>query len=267
MSAPGLNHKSYIMIQLNYKKWGEGPAIIVLHGLFGSLDNWATLSRQWADSFTMYLVDLRNHGKSPHTDTHTLSDMVHDLVDFIETHHIDQPVVLGHSMGGKVAMELALEHPDLVGGLIVVDIAPKQYNRGHDYIFNGIHSLDLDRVTSRKEIQEILKQSIPNESEVLFLSKNIDRSKDGFSWKINVDTLEKDYEEVIREIGTGRIYNGNVLVVRGSASSYIKDEDFNQIRALFPHSRLETIPGAGHWVHADNPEAFDICVREFMAQL
>lgn len=255
------------MVQLNYKKAGEGRPLIVLHGLFGSLDNWATLSRKWMDRYTVYLVDLRNHGKSPHTDTHSIDDMVGDLVKFIDDHEIQNPVVLGHSMGGKVAMELALSRPELLSGVIVVDIGPQAYGRGHDYIFEGVNALNMDEVSSRKEIEETLSQSIPNRAEVLFMSKNVDRTQSGFKWKINVDVLEKDYENIIVPIAPGRTFDGPALFLSGERSDYLQPHQHDLIRELFPRVEIVTIPNAGHWIHAENPEDFDEQVRQFMDNL
>lgn len=255
------------MVHLNYKKMGDGPALIILHGLFGSLDNWATLGRSWADAYSVYLVDLRNHGKSPHTDTHTIPDMVADLVGFIQEHQIEKPVVMGHSMGGKVVMEMALEHSDLIGGLIIVDIGPHGYSRGHDDIFEGIHSLALEDVSTRQEIEEQLSESIRNRAVVLFISKNIDRTKSGFRWKINVDVLEKDYEHVIKPIEPGRTFDGRVLLLRGERSNYVEPQHHETLREFFPNVQIVTIEEASHWVHADKPEEVDQRVRDFMDEL
>lgn len=255
------------MVSLNYKKAGEGPALIILHGLFGSLDNWATLARTWANEFTVYQVDLRNHGKSPHTDTHTIPDMAADIIGFIRQHEITNPVLLGHSMGGKVAMEVALQEPPVIRGLIIADIGAQRYPRGHDYIFDAIRSIDLDEMSSRKEIESKLSEFIENEGEVLFMSKNMDRTRDGFKWKINVDTLEQDYEEIIQSIDPGRVFNKPVLLLRGEKSHYVQSKDLDLLKEFFPRIRIEDIAGAGHWLHADNPEAFDEHVRKFMDQL
>lgn len=246
---------------------GEGKPLLILHGLFGSLDNWVTLGRRWSEDYAVYLLDLRNHGKSPHTDSHTIEDMVDDLVGFIHDHNLDQPVLLGHSMGGKVVMEMALSHPELVGGVIIVDISPRAYERGHDYIFEGIRSLDMDQISSRQEIEEILSQSIKNLSEVLFMSKNINRSSSGFSWKINVDVLERDYENIIAPIDSGRTYQGPALLIKGELSRYVKPEDGTLLEEYFPKIKHITILGAGHWVHADRPDEFEHVVRHFMEDL
>lgn len=246
---------------------GEGSPLIILHGLFGSLDNWATLGRHWANDYTVYMVDLRNHGKSPHTDTHTIPDMAGDMIDFIRKNQIDSPVVMGHSMGGKVAMEVALQIPDEIRALIIADIGAHSYPRGHDYIFQAIHSLDLQKVQSRKQIEKKLSESINNIEEVFFMSKNIDRTKDGFKWKINTSTLEKDYEEILKPIEAGRIFDKATLLLKGEKSKYVKKEHIDQLKLLFPRIRVETIPDSGHWLHADQPDIFKKEVGKFMEEL
>lgn len=254
------------MIQLHYKRSGAGPPLIILHGLFGSLDNWTSLARHWANDYTVYQVDQRNHGKSPHTDIHTTPEMAEDLIGFIREHRIENPVILGHSMGGKVAMETALRIPENVRGLIIADIGAHGYPRGHDYIFDAVHSIDLAKMKSRKDIENRLSESIKNVGEVLFMSKNVDRSKDGFKWKINNKVLEKDYEELIKPIAPGRIYDKAVLLLRGENSKYVKPEHVALLKEYFPRLRIEVIPGAGHWLHADKPDEFEEYVRTFMGQ-
>lgn len=255
------------MIHLNYKKYGHGDPLIILHGLFGSLDNWATLGRKWAENYTVYLVDLRNHGKSPHTESHTIGDMAGDVKDFIRQHKIKNPVVLGHSMGGKAAMELALTNPDILQGLIIADIGAQAYPPGHDLIFKAIRSVNLDKVESRKDIEEKLSESIHDKGIIFFISKNITRTKAGYRWKMNIDTLDREYEKVLKAIKPGRIFDKPTLLIRGEKSGYVTSENINLLRQLFPHIKIETIAGAGHWLHAEKPDEFEEDVRAFMEDL
>lgn len=255
------------MVHLNYKKYGEGDPLIVLHGLFGSLDNWATLARQWSDTFTVYAVDLRNHGKSPHTSSHTINNMATDIQDFISEHNIKNPVLLGHSMGGKAAMETVLTHPDQIRGLIIADMGAQSYPRGHDEIFSAIRSLNLEEAESRKYIEEKLSDTIDDKGIVYFISKNISRTKEGYHWKMNIDTLERDYEEVLKAIRPGRIFDKPTLLLKGEKSNYVNEENINLLRQLFPRIKIEAIKDSGHWVHAENPDLFEQRVRSFMKSL
>ncbi|MBY5959637.1 alpha/beta fold hydrolase [Membranicola marinus] len=252
------------MTTLNYKKYGQGEPLIILHGLFGALDNWATLGRKWAEHYTVYLVDLRNHGKSPHTESHTIGDMAEDVKNFIQQHDIRNPIVLGHSMGGKAAMELALSQPDLVSALIIADIGAQAYPRGHDHIIEAIRSVDPARMESRKDIEQKLSETIQDPGVVFFIAKNIDRTKEGYRWKMNIDTIERDYEEILKAIKTGRIFDKPTFLLRGGKSGYVTSENINLLRQLFPNIQIETIEGAGHWLHAEKPDEFEEQVRAIM---
>lgn len=255
------------MIKLNYKKLGQGDPLIVLHGLFGSLDNWVTLGRQWAEDFTVYLVDMRNHGKSPHTESHSIPAMAKDIKEFIQNHHINKPVILGHSMGGKAAMELALTHPDIIRALIIVDIGAQAYPPSHDVIFKAIRSVDLDKVESRKDIEKKLGKFIQDKGIIFFISKNIERTKEGYRWKMNIDTLERDYKEILKDINAGRFFDKPTLLLRGEKSGYVTPENINLLRQLFPYIKIETIAGTGHWLHAEKSDEVEEKVREFMEGL
>lgn len=255
------------MTNLNFKKYGAGEPLIILHGLLGSLDNWSTLGRKWADNYSVYLVDLRNHGKSPHTPTHTVPGMARDISDFIDTHDIYEPVVLGHSMGGKVAMELALSHPDEIRALIIADMGAQAYPRSHDKIFQAIRSLDLDRNDSRKNIEKKLSETISDKGIVYFIAKNIDRTKEGYRWKMNLDIIEQDYEEILKAIEPGRIFDKPTLLIRGEKSGYVRKEDRHLLQQLFPRIKTASILGAGHWLHAEKPEEFEKEVRRFLEGL
>ena len=244
-------------MELNYKQFGQGEPIIILHGLFGTLDNWQTIAKKLAENHLVFIVDQRNHGKSPHSDEFSYKIMAEDLKEFMFKHHMYEATIIGHSMGGKVAMRFALDYPDMVTKLVVVDIAPKKYKGGHQTIFEAMFELDLEKLTHRKEIDEALKIKIPEDGVRLFLMKNLARQKEGgYRWKMNLPILYKEYQEVLSDVESDEVYDEDVLFVRGENSKYIQDEDILDIQEHFPLMELETVSNAGHWVHAANPSEF-----------
>jgi len=254
-------------MDLNYKTFGAGDPLVILHGLFGTLDNWQTLGRQFAEHYMVFLLDQRNHGRSPHTDDMNYPAMADDLHNFMESHWMYRAHIMGHSMGGKTAMELALHYPDMVDKLIVVDIAPKAYAGDHLPIFEALLSVDLDQIDSRADAEEQLKLHIANYAIRQFLLKNLTRTKEGqYRWKMNLPVLYQHYQEVLGATSGNDPFEGPTLFIRGANSSYILDEDFPLIRQLFPNARIKTIPGAGHWVHADQPEMLYQIVSDFLEE-
>ena len=241
-------------MELNYKTYGQGDPLIILHGLFGMLDNWQTLAKRFAEHYTVVLVDQRNHGRSPHLDDIDYPLMANDLKEFMEANWMYEAHVMGHSMGGKVAMQLAMDFPDMVEKLVVVDMGVKEYPSGHTEIFDAMLSLDVKNLDSRSAAQEHLMSKIDELGVVQFLMKNLSRNKEGgFRWKMNLHALHKNYQKILASI-EGTIYDGEALFVRGGASRYVLEEDWKAIQLLFPNSKLATIDGAGHWVHAVAPE-------------
>lgn len=255
------------MIQLNYKEYGVGEQnLIILHGFLGSLDNWHTLAGQWAQAgMHVWSIDLRNHGKSPHTEHHSLQLMVDDLNDFMFQHHIPSAAVLGHSMGGKVAMLFAIQYPDLCQKLIVADIAPKAYKPGHDDVFNAILHVDLNNVESRKDAEQAMLPYLGDFNTRQFILKNLERSEKGkYQWKFNVKTLYTDYDEIRKPIESKHTYNNPTLFIKGGLSGYIKDTDKGMIQALFPNAHIFEIADAAHWLHAEKPKEFYETVLDFV---
>ena len=253
------------MINLNHKTFGQGNPIVILHGLFGTLDNWQTLGKQLAENHTVYLVDQRNHGRSPHHDDIDYPSMAEDLLYFLESNWIFKTALIGHSMGGKTAMQFALMHPDMVDKLVVVDIAPKTYPPGHQDIFAALRSLDLRAIDERSEADEQLKELIPDLSIRQFLLKGLTRTKSGhFRWKMNLESLYRNYDNLLAPPEADAPYEGDALFIRGGKSPYVKDEDFSLISEWFPKARVETIPEAGHWVHADAGEQLVELIRGFV---
>ncbi len=257
--------KKLARMKLHYKHFGEGEPLLVLHGLFGSLDNWQTLGKQLAENHKVYLVDLRNHGKSPHSDSFSYTEMAADVAELIQDQGLGKVTIIGHSMGGKTAMTFAVEYPHLLHKLIVVDIAPKKYAPHHDQIIDALYSLDLSSIFSRREADEVMKQSIENDGTRLFLLKNLNREKEGgYSWKMNLDMLSREIETVIDTTEIPFPIATETLFVRGGESGYILDSDFDTIGQLFPNSEIETVEDAGHWVHAEKPAELLSLIQDFV---
>ena len=251
-------------VKLAYKELGNGKPLIILHGLFGSMDNWMTFARKLSPYRKVYLVDQRNHGRSPHTDEHNYDAMAEDLKEFIEEHNLDHPEILGHSMGGKAAMALALKYTDHFSKLIIIDIAPKAYPVQHDTIIEALKSLDLKNIHSREEADEELAKHIPEPGIRLFLLKNLKRTPEGFEWKLNLKALDENLQNIGEGIETRMATEKPVLFIRGSKSDYIRDEDIIATISLFPSASVKTVEGAGHWIHADKPDKLLNLVAEFL---
>ncbi len=243
-------------MELNYIKSGSGFPVIILHGLFGMLDNWKSISKNLETKFTVYLVDQRNHGKSPHAPEHSYQLMADDLNEFFGQQQISSAHIIGHSMGGKTAMQFALQHPEKVNKLVVVDMGIKQYPGGHDAIFDALLSFDLCAIHSRKEAEIEMTKKISDIAVQQFLLKNLSREINGnYRWKFNLEALSANYEnEIIAAVKPSNIYRGEVLFIRGERSNYILNDDWDDIQKIFPNSVLNTINDSGHWVHAEKPE-------------
>lgn len=254
-------------MKLNYKEYGRGEPVIILHGLFGTLDNWQTMARQLAGDYSVFTLDQRNHGRSPHTEVHDYHSMAEDLKQFMESHWMFNASIIGHSMGGKTAMQFALEHPDMVKKLVVVDIAPKAYPGSHHDIFDAFLSLELDKIQTREEVELHLSHLIEGEDVRRFLMKNLTRRKGGgFELKINLPVLHRHYEDVLAAVHGSHPFEGPTLFIRGGRSRHIQPGDEVLIKELFPNARIETIEKAGHWVHADAPDELLELVKEFLAK-
>lgn len=254
------------MLSLHYKVYGQGKPIIILHGMFGMLDNWQWVAKQLANEFMVFCVDLRNHGKSPHSDEFGYEIMSEDIYNFMQEHWIHKAVIIGHSMGGKVAMNFALDHEDMVEKLIVVDIAPIQYKGNHEEILDSLSALPIQQIESREEAQFFLRNRIKEESTIQFILKNLTRNTDGrYIWKMNLPVIQAHYQEILSHQPTHSKYEGPTLFIKGANSGYIEtDKIENQVKDNFTHVKLSVIPNAGHWVHAENPELFCQVVKEFI---
>ena len=254
-------------MELNYKMYGEGDPVIILHGLFGSLDNWVSFGKTMGKSFMTYLVDQRDHGKSPHTDAFNYSLLAEDLGEFMEQNWIHTGHIIGHSMGGKTAMRFALENGDMVDKLVVLDMAPKQYAHRHDQVFEAIKAVDLEALSFRKDAQVTLLDHLDGDmATTAFLLKNIKRDKEGrFEWKMNVDLLQREYANIVEPMPEDGVFEGDTLFILGSNSAYITDDDFPLIYRLFPKAQIQTLDQAGHWVHADQPTKLLEMIQGFLS--
>ena len=243
-------------MKLNYKVLGTGDPLIILHGFLGTLDNWVSIGNILADHFKVYLVDQRNHGRSAHTNEMSYDCMTSDLRELIIDEQISSPILLGHSMGGKVVMNYARSYPEEFKMLIAVDIAPKAYPIRHQFILDGLFSVPLKDIKSRNEADQVLSKSIPNYNIRQFLLKNLTRTKNGFEWKINLPVLNNYIAELGEEIFKENLSSKPVYFIRGDKSDYILREDRDQIKLMFPAAIILSIKDAGHWVHAEQMESF-----------
>jgi pimeloyl-ACP methyl ester carboxylesterase len=246
-------------LDLNYKVFGNpaAPPVLILHGLFGSLDNWQTLAKKIAEEgFRVFILDLRNHGRSPHTDSHTYDEMAHDLMDFIEAQALEKPYIVGHSMGGKVAIQFAAFYPQSYAKLVVVDISVRGYPVHHDKILEGLAAIDLKQIETRQQADAILQDFVEEADTRQFLLKNLDRNKEGFVWRINLPVLTASIEAISEGVGRNTGAQQPVLFIRGGKSKYIQEGDYTLIEEIFPQAQIKTIEEAGHWVHAEAPQAF-----------
>jgi len=255
-------------MKLNFKSYGtEGDVVIILHGIFGMLDNWHSFATQLSRDFRVFTLDHRNHGRSPHSESFTYEDMVDDLKEFITERGFDHVSLIGHSLGGKTAMHFALEYPDLVDRLIVLDIGIKMYPQRHDYIFDALYGMDLSRFSSRNEIDEYLSESIHSFPIRQFLMKNIHRDAEKrFSWKMNLPVIRDHYDVLSEGINSHVTFPKQTLFIRGANSSYVLSEDMGEIKKIFPLAGLKTIPGASHWLHAEKPYELLKLVQIFLGE-
>ncbi|WP_025761809.1 alpha/beta fold hydrolase [Dyadobacter tibetensis] len=256
-------------MKLNFKKLGqEGPQVIILHGVFGFLDNWQTIGKQISDAgFQVYLVDQRNHGRSPHQAPMNYATFAEDLKEFIEQQDLVSPILIGHSMGGKTVMQYAVNYPNTYAKLVIVDIGPKAYPIHHQKLLEGLNALDLKGLTSRQDADDQLAYYESNLGVRQFLLKNLYRTEDnGFAWRFNLPVLTADMDKVGQKIEPNHPILQPTCFIRGAKSDYIQDEDWEEISNIFPKAKLETIDNAGHWIHAEQPRAFLEVLLPFLNQ-
>ena len=254
-------------MRLHFRKYGQGPPLIILHGLFGSSDNWHTLARRWGVSFTVYALDQRNHGSSPHESTMNYDEMVQDLIQFIKQEKLETVNIIGHSMGGKVAMQFASQYGDVVNNLVVLDIGVGQMGGKHAPILKALETLNLDEYDSRDAVQKALEEFVESESIRQFLQKNVMRRVDGsYSWKFNRAALLDNYEGLIAGLDLDQPFLGPVLFLRGEYSDYLEPELSTELLQPFPLAQMLTIAGGGHWLHAEQPDAVFQQILDFFLE-
>ncbi len=252
-------------MDLFYREFGKGRHIIILHGLFGSSDNWKTLAKKFAHHFHVITVDQRNHGQSFHHEDLNYDVMGKDLERLYSRLNIEKAVLIGHSMGGKKAMKFTLENPDRVDKLVVVDIAPRHYPVHHDAIIDALCDLNVDQYKKRQEADKALSKKIENKAVRQFLLKNLDRSKEGhLIWKINLPAIKKNLENIGKEIQSDNSSSVPALFIAGKKSNYIQPPDESHIRQLFLNSNITYFENASHWIHAEAPEEFYKTVINFL---
>jgi esterase len=256
-------------MNLFYRESGRGETVVVLHGLYGCSDNWMSIAKRISEKYRVIAIDLRNHGASPHMTSHTYSDMVSDIADLFDNLKIEQAHIIGHSMGGKVAMAYAADYPERILSLCVADIAPKNYLENldgtfqftiHSRILDTLLSIDLSKFDSRKEIEFEIAKTIRDPFVVSFIIKNLKRGSSGFEWKINIPVLKEYLPQIVGDIDYSffeerlPIFNYPVLFIKGGLSKYIQDEDLPLIKRIYPDAQFEVIEGATHYLHAEKPD-------------
>lgn len=251
---------------LYFKKLGEGStSLLILHGLFGSLDNWITLGRRYAEHFTVYLIDQRNHGRSPHYDRMDFDVMANDLAELMEHENIETSILLGHSMGGKAVLNFVRVYPEKTEKAIVADIAPRKYAPGHSAIIEALQSLDIGSLETRQDAEEALLPRIEEFGVRQFLLKNLKRKKEGgFEWKMNLEGIVNSYQNITTDVPINTEFDRPILFLKGENSNYISDEDEQQILTEFINADVQVIAKSGHWLHADNPDDFFDVSLNFM---
>lgn len=251
---------------LHSQIFGKGRPFVILHGFLGMGDNWKTLGNRWAEAgFEVHLLDQRNHGRSFHSKTFSYSVMAADLKNYCGEHKLQNIILLGHSMGGKVAMQFAVSFPEMVSKLIVADIGPKAYPPHHQDILKALASLDFSIIKSRGEAEAILSEYIKDAGTRLFLLKNLYRKdKSQFALRVNLPVLSEKIAEVGAALPENTIFNGDTLFLGGEKSGYIEPKDALLIKKHFPKAKIGIIKNAGHWLHAENPDDFYDNVMKFL---
>lgn len=259
-------------MKLFYRKTGKGSPLVIIHGLYGSSDNWINIGKRLAEKHTVYMIDQRNHGRSGFASSHTFNDLKNDLNEFFESHRIEKAIILGHSMGGKTAMWFAADFPEKVEKLVIADIAPKDYLQMkedsqfylHQNILLAMQEIDFSLVKSRNDVDEIMAEKIDDARIRQFLLKNIEKSKKEkqYRWRVNAEVLYDFLEEIVSGVNKSWLDDRipitayPVIFIRGMLSKYILPEDENLIHEIYPEARIVDISGAGHWLHAEQPQKF-----------
>jgi esterase len=251
-------------MNLFYREAGKGTPLLILHGLFGSSDNWFSLSKVFAERFRVFTIDQRNHGQSPHTPEHNYEVLTKDLEEFVQQHSLQKPIIIGHSMGGKTAMNFALRNSGNLAKLIVVDIMPKAYPVHHDRILEGLKSIDVAQLKSRTEADAQLEKFVRDPGVRQFLLKSLTRKEDAtFEWRINLTALDQNIESMASGLVFDGQYNGPTLMIKGAKSNYYAAGDEQIVSKFFPNTTWVTLD-TSHWVQAEKPQEFADAVLNFI---
>lgn len=264
-------------MKLFYRKFGTGQPLIILHGLYGSSDNWITIAKSLSESFTVYLPDQRNHGQSPHSTIHDYDSMRDDLFDLVSELNLRKFFLAGHSMGGKTAISFALSWPEMINGLLIADISPFEnentihlaFNQ-HLTILNAMISIDLTNISTRREAESIISEKIVSEKVRGFILKNLQRStNNNFTWKINVSSLLNNLKKIMEGIDRRTDFNQQitgfpVIFLKGKDSDYLPSSDFRDIQNVFPAAEFIEVVNAGHWIHSDRPDEVVKNIRKLL---
>jgi len=254
-------------MKLFYRHYGEGQPVIILHGILGISDNWVTIGRKLAEKFEVYIPDQRNHGQSPHSDTFSYYTLADDLFEFLEDHQLSRPILIGHSMGGKVAMNFTLEHPHRIEKLIVVDISIRSYpaRQQHLDIMDAMLSVDFDQFSTREGIEKKIREKIISPAVSGFILKNLYKiGRNRFAWRLNIKSIYQNIENVFEGVDLPYTTDIPALFIKGGGSDYILEDDYSLILKKFPRAKFHTIENASHWVHADQPEELCKTLSDFL---
>lgn len=250
-------------MHLYYQSQGQGHPLVIIHGLFGSSDNWRSMAKYFSKWFTVINVDLRNHGRSFHADSQRFDEMANDIYQLCQHLSFSKVHLLGHSLGGKTAMKLTELYPDLVDKLIVVDVAPRQYHGAHTPMMDAMLALDFNHLSSRSDVDKALAEKIPDKAVRQFLMMNLVSEDETFKWRINLPALKANYIEYMKPVCEDVILDHNSLFIYGDQSDYVSEADRKDIETRFTNSHFQALP-TGHWVHAERPQQFKRCVEAFL---
>lgn len=243
---------------------GEGDDLIVMHGVFGMSDNWQSLARKWQGKYRVHLLDLRNHGRSPHSEDASLGAMSDDLLQCLDDHKIESAFILGHSLGGRIAMHFATAHPERTAKLIVADIAPREYQPHHQSVIEALEQFDPRSVSSRSEAQKEFGKQLDQATKQFLLKSLYWQDDKTLGWRFNWPVLAEALSKPGGALNEDQSYDGPALFIRGGASDYVRDEDRDRIARHFPQAEVKTIDGAGHWLHAQEPQQFRALTESFL---
>lgn len=254
-------------MKLAFREFGQGQPLIILHGLFGQSDNWNTLAKGFSEKgFHVFALDQRNHGLSPHSDEWTYEAMAEDLKEFVDDHQLKDPIILGHSMGGKAVMYFELKYSGIASKIIIADISARAYPPHHQEVLEALNAVDFNEIKTRKDAETLLNEYIKDFGTKQFLLKNI-YWKDGeaslMDWRFNLKVISENYENVCKGVPEFTS-EAKILIIKGETSKYISNDDKEDLKKRFPHSTLVILNGAGHWVHAEKPKEFFETVLMFI---